>query len=266
VKGAHAQEEMDTERKDGEDKLQGLLAMGFTQEQASTALSKFHGSAERAADWLFSGAADCDAAPEPSATTAPAAVSPPPQPAPEASGEEGAQVDAGQWTCSTCTLINATSATVCAVCGSTQPHATVARDGSAEGGPGQGTRGTGRDEQGPKDHTADEQARERVGNALQRLMGQVSSMAVARSALETVLGVLTRIENKPDDAKLRRLRLANPALMEKVGKVEGGYGLLLACGFRYSSDALFVECPPSVSQVDLAICASLVASALEMLP
>ena len=36
VKGAHDQEEMDTERKDGEDKLQGLLAMGFTQEQVGS--------------------------------------------------------------------------------------------------------------------------------------------------------------------------------------------------------------------------------------
>ena len=180
--------------------------------------------------------------------------------------EEGVQVNAGEWTCSTCTLINTKSATACAVCGGARQYATGEQDGSGEGGPGEGRER--QEHQGRKDDTdtAEEQVRERVGNAIQRLMGQVSSMEVARSALATLLGVLTRIQTKPDDAKLRRLRLANPALMEKVGKVEGGYGLLLACGFRYSSDALFVECPPSVSQLDLAICSSLVASALEMVP
>jgi hypothetical protein len=56
-----------------------------------------------------------------------------------------------------------------------------------------------------------------MGNAIQRMMGQVSEMGVARAALDTVLGVLMRIQQKPDDTKLRRLRLANPALMENVG-------------------------------------------------
>ena len=38
-----------------EDALAGLIDMGFTEEQATTALHKFRGSADRAADWLVSG-------------------------------------------------------------------------------------------------------------------------------------------------------------------------------------------------------------------
>jgi len=43
-----------------------------------------------------------------------------------------------------------------------------------------------------------------------------ADLRVARGAMDTILGVLTRIQKSPDDVKLRRLRLANAALTEKV--------------------------------------------------
>ena len=202
--------------------------------------------------------ADGDPAPDPSTAAADACPAPKPS---GAAGEECSRVDSGQWACFTCTLINAVGNAMCAVCGGERPATTSEGEGLA-----QTVQGRERDAEDRHSDTAEEQAQERMGNAIQRMMGQVTDMGVARAALDTVLGVLMRIQQKPDDTKLRRLRLANPALMEKVGKVEGGFGLLLASGFRYSSDALFAECPPSVSQMELAICASLVASALEMLP
>lgn len=109
--------------------------------------------------------------------------------------------------------------------------------------------------------------RERVGNAINRLVGDAATdLQAARRALETILGIIVRIQSSPTQLKYRQLRLANPALAEKVGKIGGGYALLLASGFRYSSDALFFECPSEVTLGELTVASSLLSSALDALP
>ena len=192
--------------------LEELLAMGFSEADAAAALQKFHGSTQRAADFLLTRVPD--------------------------EGEEAAKVVPEHVSSSTPSALTAPI-----------DHA---RNDDV------GSRGFSHKEA---------QMRERVGNAINRLVGDAATdLQAARRALETILGIIVRIQSSPTQLKYRQLRLANPALAEKVGKMGGGYALLLASGFRYSSDALFFECPSEVTVGELAVASSLLSLALDALP
>lgn len=192
--------------------LEELLAMGFSEADAAAALQKFHGSTQRAADFLL--------------TRVPG------------EGEEASKVVPEH------------------VSSSTQSAPTAPIDHARN------------DDVGSRGFSHKEaQMRERVGNAINRLVGDAATdLQAARRALETILGIIVRIQSSPTQLKYRQLRLANPALAEKVGKIGGGYALLLASGFRYSSDALFFECPSEVTLGELTVASSLLSSALDALP
>lgn len=70
-----------------------------------------------------------------------------------------------------------------------------------------------------------------VAAALQGLKDANSPMA-ALSAMKCVSGILQRIVQHPDDAKLRRLRIANEKLRDEITGYSGGVELLVSVGFH----------------------------------
>jgi PUB domain/UBX domain len=67
--------------------------------------------------------------------------------------------------------------------------------------------------------------------------------ADSKACLITLMKVLDNVIQKPYDAKVRSIRLANPAFANKVASRKGGVEFLLACGF-----SIVQESPPLLSK------------------
>ncbi|CAK9168465.1 unnamed protein product [Ilex paraguariensis] len=75
--------------------------------------------------------------------------------------------------------------------------------------------------------------------------------AKVKRAFQTLLIYVRNIANNPDEGKFRKIRLSNPAFLDRVGIFKEGIEFLELCGFERVGGGNFLCIPPE--KTDMAV-------------
>jgi hypothetical protein len=115
-----------------------------------------------------------------------------------------------------------------------------------------GQTGSAVEEERVKEKTPDEKMKHSI-KTIKTLYPPTREPDVASTAFKTLRALASNLANNPGEDKYKRVRIENPTLHQRVGRLNGGIAFLNAIGFAALEEGFLINTEPNISLLNEAV-------------